>query len=176
MSSSPATFSAQCATCQKAASKVCTGCKDTPTRAGKIDSVAYCSAECQRESWPAHKDECKSRKARLVIFRIGSTLQKIFYVFREKLFDRAIIRIERENGRSFIYEGLVPDPITSCDYLQPFPNHLVNNDEEKRSVLSHLSCNDAIGWMHDLIKHVLTSKSLLLLNLEHVVENISNKL
>lgn len=172
MSFSSEILTAYCAACQKQASNICTGCKNTLTRQGTIESVAYCSAECQREAWPTHKDECKSRKARLVVFRIGSTLQKIFYVFREKLFDRAIISIKRENGKLFIYEGPVPDPVSSCDYLQAFPDHLVKNDEEKLAVLSHLSCNDAIGWMHDLIKHMLTGR----LSVTESVENIPNNL
>jgi hypothetical protein len=44
----------QCCGCQKYALeiKLCTACKQ----------ARYCSKECQREHWPAHKEECKKNR------------------------------------------------------------------------------------------------------------------
>ena len=62
-----------------------------------------------------------------------------------------------KDGKLLMYEGSTPEAVTSYQYLQSIPIGVINSDEDKFSVLSHLGCNDAIGWMHDLIKYLLSS-------------------
>ena len=51
----PAMIKNGVAVCEKRGTKVCSGCR----------LVKYCSQRCQKEHWPAHKVDCKSRYAKM---------------------------------------------------------------------------------------------------------------
>ena len=49
-----------CARCGNPATKVCKGCKvEDPVHETVVARIKYCSAFCQKEDWPRHKDFCK---------------------------------------------------------------------------------------------------------------------
>lgn len=81
-------------------------------------------------------------------------------MYREKLFDKYIERIEKRDGRLVLYEGQYKTLVTAqTDCLIPFPDNLCQTPEEKLSVLAHLSCDDASAWLHDILKYILVGKS-----------------
>jgi hypothetical protein len=44
--------------------------------------------------------------------------------------------------------------------LHSFPSHLFENEEEQQAILVYLACDDAVGWMHELVKHMLAGEQL----------------
>lgn len=74
------------------------------------------------------------------------------------MFDENIVKIEKRAGEMYLHEGEY-DPIqkecTVIDLLHQFPTALVSNDNDKKAILTHLSCSDAVGYMHDLVRYIL---------------------
>jgi len=66
------------------------------------------------------------------------------------VFDISIAKIEREENALHVFEGRYTP--TQC--LASFPNHMVSGKEEKEAVLSLLTCDDALAWMHNLIRQL----------------------
>jgi len=64
------------------------------------------------------------------------------------------------------------------DLLQSFPSHLLESEEEQQAVLVHLASDDAVGWMHELVKPMLTGEYqfILLLNSVHGIEHSANRI
>ncbi|KAE8443550.1 hypothetical protein EG329_001712 [Mollisiaceae sp. DMI_Dod_QoI] len=92
---------------------------------------------------------------RKLLYQAGDLLQEMFYVYRENVFDKLIVNIEHKDGKMYIYEGVYGRLQNNFDLLEPFPHHLVSNEEDKHAILAHLSCGEAVGWMNELIEHVL---------------------
>jgi Fe-S-cluster containining protein len=155
----------RCVQCSQPASQVCGGCSNAPDIGDKItEETSYCSTECQSANWPTHETACKRLQTRKALYRAGNTLQEIFYIYREKLFDRPVDRIEvtgtleERNMKMRIYETEWPQIVTNYDFIQPFPSSMCNSLEEKQALLTYLTCSDAIGSMHDLIEYMLAGK------------------
>ena len=79
--------------------------------------------------------------------------QALFYVFREIAFDKLVTKVERAEGQIRLFEGLYQDEV-----LVPFPNSLISDANEKKAVLSYLSCSDTCGYMDVLLKTMLGGK------------------
>jgi hypothetical protein len=59
----------------------------------------YRSTDCQTAPWRnGHKEACKSIQARREFHRAGDILQERFYEYRERVFDRRIIKVEAGEG------------------------------------------------------------------------------
>jgi hypothetical protein len=96
---------ALCAHYQKPAPQTCSGCKDVPETGSKIETTHYCSTECEKSDWANHKQLCKSLQTKKAFYRAGSVLQEIFYIYREKAFDKPIAKTEKKDGKMCIHEG-----------------------------------------------------------------------
>ncbi|CZT53010.1 uncharacterized protein RSE6_14441 [Rhynchosporium secalis] len=91
--------------------------------------VYYSSPKCQKEDRQHHKGICKRLQTRKGLYRAGSVLQEIFYMYREKLYEKFYVKIDKSEGR-----------LTA---------------EDKKSILVHLSCDDASAWLHEVLKYIL---------------------
>jgi hypothetical protein len=128
----------RCAQCNQPANQVCKGCADTPDidKKATIGKTYYCNSDCQRLNWSTHKSTCKRLQNRKALYRAGAILQEIFYVYREKLFDRPVDRIEvtgslrQRNMRMEIYKNEWPHIVTNYDYIQPFLLSICKSLEE----------------------------------------------
>jgi hypothetical protein len=59
----------------------------------------YRSADCQTASWRnGRKEACKSIQARREFHLAGDILQERFYEYRERVFNRRIIKVEAGDG------------------------------------------------------------------------------
>ena len=80
-------------------------------------------------------------------------------MYREKVFDKLVIRIEETAGKLRIHEApLTEGPQMELDSLHPFPTALLFGPEKghnKKALLTMLACTDAVAWMHDLVKYLL---------------------
>jgi hypothetical protein len=153
------TVTTRCAQCSEPATQVCIACKDAPDIGDNITEKAYyyCNRQCQVAHWSTHKSICKRLQTRKALYRAGSTLQKVFYMYREKCFDKLVARIERKNGKMYIHEGVYnyEGMISEMDFLETFPESLCESEEEKLALLSHIACSDAVAWLHELIKFMI---------------------
>ena len=65
----------------------------------------------------------------------------------------------KTEGRLIVYEGRYKPRITAeMDCLIPFPAKLCQAENDKKSVLVHLVCDDASAWLQDILKYILTGK------------------
>jgi hypothetical protein len=124
------------------------------------NNTYYCTTDCQKTSWKnGHKEICKLLGAIRTLYRAGSILQQIFYKYRERVFDRRIVKIEEKNGKLYLHEQRPPqmdfEMLRLLDFLVPFPTHLCRTKQDRQSIASYLACNDALAWMHDVIKDLL---------------------
>jgi hypothetical protein len=110
---------------------------------------------CQTADWKAHKTTCRRLKTRKSFYRAGELLQEVFYLYREKLFDKLIDRIEHRDGKMYIHEGRYSQLLTEYDRLVPFPTSLCQDSQDKKALLAHISCDDAVAWLGDITKHIL---------------------
>ncbi|KAL2065309.1 hypothetical protein VTL71DRAFT_2978 [Oculimacula yallundae] len=135
----PSTSKSACANCGKGAELTCSGCKDTPTINDHVKPIYYCS--------PTRK----------MLYRAGSVLQEIFYMYREHMFDKLVVKMEKTEGRVHLYEGIY-DPVYLSDIqcLIPFPTGLCQTAEDKMSLLVQLACDDASAWLDELIIYILS--------------------
>jgi hypothetical protein len=99
-------------------------------------------------------------------------------MYRKEVFDKLIDRVERRNGKIYLYQGEYPKEGRPMDLLQSFPSHLLESEEEQQAVLVHLASDDAVGWMHELVKHMLTGEYqfILLSNSVHGIEYSTNRI
>lgn len=78
-------------------------------------------------------------------------MQEIFYIYREKVFDKDIESIDRDGNTITLNEragGLV-------SVSHPFPATLVASRKEKNAILSCMDSSDALAYMHGTIKEAL---------------------
>lgn len=141
--------SATCANCQKPAYTACSGCNDTPDYGQEeAKKTSYCSSECQKANWAAHSKLCKKLQNRKALFRATDILQEIFYLYREKTFDKRITKVEEKDGIIFVHE-LNPfdgkDTINELDLLQQFPSDLA--EDHRKAILANMACTDTLLWM-----------------------------
>ena len=70
---------------------------------GRCRSVSYCSTECQKAHYPAHKTNCYKVNLDRTVHRAGKLLQQIFYLFREKMSTEDVQSITRSATRFVVY-------------------------------------------------------------------------
>lgn len=92
------------------------------------------------------------------LFRIGDTLQKIFYEYRETFFDEVIGTVETKDGKLYIGFPKSYPFGAELDLPFKFPSDLCATLEEKYAVLSYLKCEDALLWMHHVMRFMLEGK------------------
>ena len=111
----------------------------------------YCNTDCQKAGWAIHKTLCNHLRRQKRLYRAARLIQDAFYTYRRRMYDVSIARIERKGSAIHVWEG--PYGLTQC--LVPFPNHLILGKEEEESLLSYLTCSDALTCMYDLKRQLL---------------------
>jgi hypothetical protein len=130
----------KCAVCGAAASSHC----------GKCKLANYCSVECQKVVWTAHKISCGKDSLDLTMHRAAQLFQDIFLLMREKTFDNSIKSIEDRGDHLLVTDN----PMTPGE-VQKFPIHLIKNMSEKKMILTMLICQEPTAYLHDLLLDML---------------------
>ncbi|KAL9003550.1 MAG: hypothetical protein Q9188_003591 [Gyalolechia gomerana] len=115
------------------------------TKLAPIDVLAVPDPPLSRAQ-PAHRPALVSRK---VLYRAAETAQELFYVYREVVFDKHIVKAERKGNEMILYEGRYEE----C--FVPFPSSLFPDEKEKKAVLTYLACGDAYAYMDAVLKTML---------------------
>ncbi|KAI9737478.1 MAG: hypothetical protein M1834_009633 [Cirrosporium novae-zelandiae] len=152
MSSVLTTTQNECTKCAKLTTLYCSRCVGAPASTDLIqrETTYYCSKACQRNDWPDHKLHCKSSTLRRSLCRVGDTVQKALYLFREQVFEATIEKIERATDTITIYQGL-----TKRKPEMPLPTDIFRNEQEKQSILVFQSCDGPLIYIDKLLKVLL---------------------
>jgi hypothetical protein len=148
-----------CGHCGKPATIKCNGCINAPkVKDYRSADTVYCNKDCQKADWPKHKAWCVRLQNRKKVFRIGDILQAMFYSYRERVFDKDIVKVKEKGGKLLVYEGKYNRSThrPHGSVLQPFPNHLLTKEHDKHALLVYLACDDALGFMHETVKYLLS--------------------
>ncbi|KAG4434740.1 hypothetical protein IFR05_009766 [Cadophora sp. M221] len=169
MDSATPPVTSACAQCSKSAIRICAGCRDAPVITGGIQSIHYCSNECQVADWPTHKMICKGLKYRKILYRAGATLQQIFYLYREQVFDTVFTKFEEKDGKFYIHEGATTTPHNNnhASLPLPFPHDLCGSVEHKQAMLVHRTSGEANNLSSPDIASSITEISFKLKNPSH---------
>ncbi|THV81311.1 hypothetical protein D6D29_05474 [Aureobasidium pullulans] len=129
----------------------CAGCHKAPNIDGtpRID-VRYCTRECQKAHWSAHRVECKNLQARKALFRAAWLMQKIWHTVRRESFDNCVVKSEQIDGELLIHEGdynLEPTK-REAGFYREFPDHIFENEQDAESCLNLLYCTDSLSHMY----------------------------
>ena len=150
-----------CSVCSVAAVAVCKDCKSTPDKQGNLTSVYYCSADCQEEDWNAHKPLCQASQDRRTFFRAANLAQSLYLVFARKTWIWPIDKVKRvERAKSIgdlweVYDGEASEE----HYFAPFPEALLPNVEDQKSILCFGNCRTAVALLSCFLKDLLKVRS-----------------
>jgi hypothetical protein len=157
----------------------CAGCHEAPDTDGAPHvGVRYCSRECQKIHWSAHRLECKNLQARKALFRAARLLQKMWYAVRRESFDNTVVGVEEVNRELLVHEGdydLEPTKRVPGFYRE-FPDAIFKNEQDAEACLNSLYCTDSLTHMHMvthwLLKGKSCSKTILMTNEADLVSHL----
>ncbi|EME43442.1 hypothetical protein DOTSEDRAFT_174288 [Dothistroma septosporum NZE10] len=106
---------------------------------------SYCSTTCKKSDTSQHSRSCYRRR----IHRAAELLRATFLRLREVGFEQKIQKIERLGDVvHFTEEAYQEDMRTTTEGpLFPFPDHLIQNGEDKAKILTYNACSDALGYL-----------------------------
>ncbi|MCJ1464852.1 hypothetical protein MMC07_003467 [Pseudocyphellaria aurata] len=108
----------------------------------------------------------KDRQERMMLYRAGDVIQKVFNLYQKSKWDLEFYKVERVKDTSY---QLDDNPVEKCDalylykspvrptmmgFLAPFP-HTLFRDREEESALAYLSSHDSIMSMHSMVETIL---------------------
>ena len=138
----------ECANCSKPAKRRCTSCVEGLVADGNPSPTFYCSVECQNVDWAKHKVTCRHADARKTLYRGAELLQATFYIVREVAFDFEFTEvIKTEDGKLHIYDTWTK---AGEGPLYRFPEHLVDDTENKKTILCYAACGDPLIYFHNI--------------------------
>lgn len=151
--SAPATPPVICVHCKQKAILACAGCIAVPAAAISFcETTWYCGMNCQKDDWSRHKKICRQGQARRSLFRAGEIVQRTFYMYREKVFDKFVLSVERNEDH---IKMAIQYAFKQDEFFVPFPDEVCVDDADKQALLACWACADALAYMHGLVKSLL---------------------
>jgi hypothetical protein len=137
----------KCSHCFQPASLQCSACK----------THVYCHSECQRRNWSTHKILCKKARLELAVCRAADIFASIYFAFREKIFDRVIVKIEGKPGGLRVWED--DTAVKKSGWFAEFPDNLTEDPNVKAAVLFFQVCSEPYGYLKEVIDLLFEGKS-----------------
>jgi hypothetical protein len=147
----------KCSHCFKPASLLCSGCK----------IHVYCDTGCQKRNWSTHKFLCKEARLELAVYRAAETFTKVYFAFRERIFDRVITKIENKPGGLYIWED--DTAVKKNGWFAEFPDNLTEDMNVKAAALFFQMCSEPYGYLKDVIELLFKGKTFG--NMNHSMSN-----
>lgn len=112
---------------------------------------------CKKTHTHWHEQKCYER----CVHRAGNLLQAAFLRFREIGFDQKIKKVQKVDDILHITEDEYQTDMRTATEgpLFPFPDHLVQDSEDKAKVLTYNACCDALGYVFEFSQALLDGKS-----------------
>ncbi|KAF2136682.1 uncharacterized protein K452DRAFT_216004, partial [Aplosporella prunicola CBS 121167] len=132
----------------------CTGCRGIP--GSRI--TFYCSRNCQEAHWEVHKKTCWSLIVRKRFYRAAQLLKDAWLVYRRISYDVLVERVEIVKNDILVTEGdmQLARKQRGGRMTFSFLDSSVENEEVKKAILCDIMCMDAVAYMHETIKSVLS--------------------
>lgn len=142
-----------CAHCRKDATLVCNGCHHAPgLNGGKVETVWYCSPDCQIADISQHEFACKKAQNFRAVYRAGATAQLACYRYLEKFEDPTYTRVEKKGDDLYNY---YPDNDDESPMVSPFLWKTCDNEEDRLMLLTYMMCGNSTGFTHVLVDIML---------------------
>ena len=142
-----------CIHCKTKAIFTCAGClAASATTFGISVTTWYCGLNCQKADWNRHKETCKPSQARRSLYRAGKIVRRIFYMYREKVFDKLVLSAERSENH---VRTAIRFAFDHSEFFVPFPDQVCFDQADKQALLACWACADALAYMHGLVKSLL---------------------
>jgi hypothetical protein len=127
----------KCAICAEPANHRCGRCVEGLDMNGKKSPAFYCSQECQREHWAAHKIECKVAVDRTELYKIGSLLQWAFYDGRKAMWHEDIRKVKKIDDKAKLLVWRDKSKDYTSHIFSAFPDSLFDEERDKQAILAH---------------------------------------
>lgn len=143
---------------------VCNGCRHAPdVYGGKVDTVWYCSPDCQIADRNQHRLACQKARDRRALYRAGATSQLAFYRYLEKFPDKTIRKVEKKGEDLVVCIGH-----PNGDNVAKLPFSWNDCDSEDRlAVLTLMKCEISTGFTHVLVDIMLPDAVQQVLRLDY---------
>ena len=147
----PVASMAGCATCNKPAPKRCSRCIEGLDIHEAASPTYYCSAECQKIDFAAHKIICRNANYRKQLFRAGKLLADLWYASSRESFTCSIAQANVEDGELSIRRRVY----TPGHIFTDFPAHLITSEETRRALVSWRMCSVGVSRMFESVQAAL---------------------
>ena len=146
-----------CAHGRESATLLCYGCYKAPdAEGGHVETVWYCSANCQKADWKFHKHDCRRAQARRSLYRVGETANLAFFRFVERTFDLHIVGVEDRGNVLYIHQG----PQDRSTFNQ-FPSEHLKSDQDKQAAMARMKCRASEEYVQILVEDMLQGQDFL---------------
>lgn len=141
----------RCTMCNQRARKRCTGCTEVDKEARVVKHIAfYCTNECQKADWRAHKAPCKAAQAKEYLARAADFLKRVFLAVRAEAFDLGVVgdvAQDEQGGLHFFTVDMNKRGKTSF----PLTEHMRGREHLTNMMLSFHAGGDVL---EPLVEHV----------------------
>lgn len=108
-----------------------------------------------------NKPSCKaSKEHRPVLYRAGDIAERLFCTFQRYTWTWPIERVEKERIKNIGDVWRVSDgEKAGGSYFVPFPDALFSDVNDQKAILCHGRSNDALAFLHTLMRDLLKGES-----------------
>jgi len=131
-------------------------CEDSPFN--EDSDARYCSQACQEEDECNNRNDCQDIDVREGLYRASFLLQQIFYMCREKMYDRPINAIQYVDDLMILHFNRTEIDTPIDNRLLQFLEVHCRTAEDRASLLSYMGCNYVTMYLGEVAKFLLKGK------------------
>ena len=148
----------KCVNCGQTTTLSCKKCFEGVDANGKGIPVHFlCSGECTKANLDVHKKTCEHAGQLKKLYRGGSLLKKVFYTWREAMFDANIKKVEVVDDKLIFY---CADIEADESGLYPFPTKLISDAKHKKALMCFEASGDGVAYLFELMKEIVADMTI----------------